>query len=330
MEIHEDCRLDGLKEANRNLLRKYRLALEELRKKDEEITAILGMQMSLKTASISEKFSTKGEATPVVLLSDWHVDEVVKSDSVNGLNEFSAEIAAQRVEMCFQNILKLYEINGRDVRISTAVVALLGDFISSNIHEELLENTSMLPVEAVIFAQNLLASGFEFLLKNTKYDFIVPCLVGNHSRITKERHISTEWGNSLEYFMYHSLAQKFAKEKRIKFLIPKGYFCYLDVYGFTCRFHHGHSVNYGGGVGGITIPLNKAIAQWNRARKVDYDFLGHFHQLFDGGNFSVNGSVIGYSPYGISVKAGFEKPRQSFLLIDKKQGKTVRAPIFLD
>jgi hypothetical protein len=37
MEIYDDCRLDGLKEANRNLLKKYRLALGEIRKKDEEI-----------------------------------------------------------------------------------------------------------------------------------------------------------------------------------------------------------------------------------------------------------------------------------------------------
>ena len=193
-----------------------------------------------------------------------------------------------------------------------------------------MENTSMLPVEATIFAQNLLASGFEFPLKHTKYEFVVPCLVGNHSRITRERHISTEWGNSLEYFMYYSLSNHFKNEKRIKFLIPQGYFCFVDIYSFTCRFHHGHSVSYGGGIGGITIPINKAIAQWNKARKADYDFLGHFHQLFDGGNFSVNGSVIGYNAYGLSIKAGYEPPRQSFFLLDKQHGKTVRAPIFLE
>ena len=34
-----------------------------------------------------------------------------------------------------------------------------------------------------------------------------------------------------------------------------------------------------GGVGGITIPLNKAISAWNNQRMADYDILGHYHNL---------------------------------------------------
>ena len=100
-------------------------------------------------------------------------------------------------------------------------------------------------------------------------------------------------------------------------------------YNKTIRFHHGDYVTYAGGIGGITIPINKSIAQWNQSRKVDLDVLGHFHQFFDGGKFIVNGSVIGINPYSISIKAEYDVPKQTFFLMDKEKGKTIVAPIFV-
>jgi hypothetical protein len=129
--------------------------------------------------------------------------------------------------------------------------------------------------------------------------------------------------------MYHSLKQQFADEPRVEFIVSDGYHTYVKVFDTTLRFHHGHSVKYGGGVGGITIPLNKSIAQWNKGRKADIDILGHFHTFVDGGNFVVNGSLIGYSAYSLSIKASPEPPVQAFFLIDSQIGKTIVAPIIL-
>jgi hypothetical protein len=50
----------------------------------------------------------------------------------------------------------------------------------------------------------------------------------------------------------------------------------------------------------------------------------------DGGNFVSNGSIIGHNAYAISIKADYEKPRQTLVLIDKKRGKTIVAPILVD
>jgi len=87
-------------------------------------------------------------------------------------------------------------------------------------------------------------------------------------------HICTEAGNSLERFMYHQLAERFKSEPRVKFVIGDGLHVYVNVFGFVLRFHHGHAVRYAGGVGGIFIPVNKAIAQWNKGRRADYDVFG--------------------------------------------------------
>ena len=88
---------------------------------------------------------------------------------------------------------------------------------------------------------------------------------------------------------------------------------------------------YGGGIGGLTIPINKAISQWNKNRNVQLDCLGHFHQFHDGGNFVVNSSLIGFSPYAISVKGAYERPTQTFFLINGRYlEKTCTTKIFLE
>ncbi len=215
------------------------------------------------------------------------------------------------------------------MKIDTLVLALLGDFFSGNIHEELLAACEVGPQDAMLFAQNLVASGIEYLLKNSKLKLVVPCTVGNHSRMTHKVHVSNEQGNSLEWAMYNFLAKYFQKEKRVTFVLSRSYHNYIDVFGYVIRFHHGHAIQYGGGLGGITVPVIKAINRYNDDRKAYLDVFGHFHNRIDGGRFIANGCLIGDSPYG--KRLGFTgRPEQAFFLIDQKRGKTVVAPILVE
>lgn len=186
------------------------------------------------------------------------------------------------------------------------------------------------PTRAILIAQEYIASGIKYLLENSKYDMTIVCTCGNHARITKKVHWGNEQENSLEYLMYTNLRQQFKGEKRITFVISESYHCYLQVYDKTIRFHHGHTIRYMGGIGGITVPVNNKIMRWSKNPiKVDLDCFGHFHQLVDGGQFICNGSMIGYSNMG-ALFGGFERPQQSLFLIDKVRGKTVHIPILFD
>ena len=265
-----------------------------------------------------------------MVCSDWHVDETVKPYTVNGVNKYNPKIATKRADAFFRNGLKLVEICQRDVKIDRIIMPILGDMISGNIHKELLENASMLPMEAVEFVKELLVSGIQFLLDNSDKDLTFPCHCGNHSRITEQVHHSTETGNSLEYLLYHNLADYFRNEERVEFIISPSYISYLRLYGKTIRLHHGHAIRYAGGVGGIFVPANKAIAQWNKMRWAHFEIFAHFHQMRDNGNSICNGSLIGYNTYALKLKADFETPRQVFFLWDKKRGKTITAPILLN
>lgn len=276
------------------------------------------------------------EGTAVIVLSDWHSEELVKPGSVNGLNEYTPDICTTRATKIFQAALNLVQLLEERIAIPNIVLALLGDFITGNIHgEENAETNAMQPTHAIVFAMNLLISGIQFLLDNTTASFTIPCHSGNHSRTTIKTRFGAENGHSLEYLMYLTLAAHFRHEPRITFLIAEGMHSYVDLYAgqpgaTTIRFHHGHAVKYGGGVGGIYIPVNKAIAQWSKARHADLDVFGHFHQMRDGGNFLCNGSLIGYNTFALSIKADYEKPRQLLFLIDRKRGRTCTWPILVN
>lgn len=309
--------------ANRELVERLRLV-------EAELAIMSRIKTPRKAFKISRSGTAGSEATAFLIASDWHVEEVVLSSHVNGMNEFNRKVCEERVRRFFSHGLRLVEKERNATRIETLVLALLGDFISGSIHDELVEGNRLLPVYAILEVQEYLAGGIQYLLDNSDLKLVIPCHSGNHGRMTKKVHISTEAGNSLERMMYSSLAQRFAHERRVAFVVSEGYHSYLDVYGTVVRFHHGHAVKFGGGVGGLTVPLNKAVYGWNRGHRADLDVLGHFHQFFDGGNFIVNGSLIGYNDFALAIKASPEPPVQAFFLIDSKFGKTVVCPVILD
>lgn len=279
----------------------------------------------------------QSESAAVVVWSDWHSEEEVKPGQVGGKNEHNIEISDRRVAQLLQGTVCWFKIEAAQTKISKLVLALLGDFFSGSIHEDLAESNLLPPTEAAYRAGGLLITGIEYLLKELPPDVSIDvvCHGGNHGRMTKKQRISTEIGNSLEQFVYYTIRDYFAakKETRVRFLIATGYHSFTRFFDgrYEIRWHHGHQMSYWGGIGGITIPVNKAIAQWNRAHTVNLDVFGHFHQRFDGGNFICNGSLIGYNPFAVSIKAGYERPSQVFFLVNKEYAeKTAVCPIFVE
>lgn len=274
-----------------------------------------------------------GDAIPILVASDWHVEEPVDPLTVNNLNRYDLEIADRRAKKFFQNGLRLVDLAGRDSNIKTMRFAALGDFFSGSIHDELMEINELRPGDAAGFAKDLLAAGLRYWLKESKYNIEVDFMDGNHGRMTKKRRHAGRMGNSLEAFMYASLAKEFAAEPRIRFNMCRGAQLYVRLFDdYVVRYIHGDDVNYQGGIGGITVPIRKAISEWNKAIPADLTIMGHFHQKLDGGDFIVNGSLIGYNAFALSIKASPEEPQQTFVLVHARNGgtKSLVAPIWVE
>ena len=309
---------------------RYKAALKTIEQLESEQHALQTLKDNIDIVEVKPHYgSGTSEATPVILASDWHIEESVGAE-VSGLNHYTLDIAQERVTKFFQGSLRLVQLLNKDVAIHTVVLGLLGDYITNDIHgAENAEKNQLQPTHAIVTAQNMIISGLECWLDNSDYTFVIVCKVGNHGRTTITTRFAAENGHSLEFLMYLTLQAYFRNEPRVQFVIDDGYHSYLDVYDRTIRFHHGHAIRYAGGVGGIFIPTYKAIAQWNKGRTVNLDVFGHFHQMKDGGNFICNGSLIGWNAFANSIKADYEIPMQTLFLIDKKRGRTATWPIMV-
>lgn len=275
---------------------------------------------------------TKSSAIPVLLCSDWHVEEIVDPASVNGRNEFTPDIARRRVEYLFEGYAWLVEQWAKSWDIRGAIVWLGGDLISGNIHEELLEGNAMSPTEATLLVQQMVSDGLEYLLHRCPFlqRITVPCNFGNHGRSTPKRRVSTAAQNSFEWLMYQSLKTRHSRDSRLVFHVASGAHLYSEVFGTRVRWHHGDDIRYHGGVGGLSIPLRKAVDSWDEFKQVDLTCVGHYHAFADYQYAMCNGSLIGFNAYALSIKARWEPPRQAAFLIDAEWGRRLVTPVYCD
>lgn len=316
----------------KSTLLKYSHLLKDYENLELRFNTLVDIKRDIETTKIIPRNQdrTKNEATPIVLLSDWHFEETVEPNTINNLNEYNLTIAEKRWFNCIQNSLRLIQIDRNHSEINNLVLWLGGDFMTGYIHEELMESNQLSPTQAVRFAKKNIIAAIEFYLQYGKFQTIdIVCSFGNHGRTTQKKRISTGYKNSYEWMIYHDIADYFSSNKKIRFTIPDGFFTYIDVYEFKCRFWHGDTIKYQGGIGGLTIPLIKAIHRYNQQIQANYNFMGHYHQLHQPTkDCIVNGSGIGFNAYAQSIGAAPEDPVQSYCLIDSKKGMTIKAPIF--
>jgi hypothetical protein len=278
----------------------------------------------------------KSSAVAIAILSDVHVEETVTLEMTNGINEYNPEISKVRVDNFFSNLLKLVEKERTHSDINTLVLGLLGDFITGYIHEDLKESNSLSPTEATTFIREVLIDNIINLYDKGNFDkIIIPCTPGNHGRTTHKKRFATGYKNSYEWMMYQDMKKTFSSRlpkkygDNIEFITSQNELIYLDVYDYKMRFGHGDHFKYGGGIGGITIPLKKWLMRMNEQIHADMTFLGHWHNILTEvtEDCMLNGSVIGANSYSMNFGGPSRNPQQIFTLLDKKRGFTIRTHI---
>ena len=278
------------------------------------------------------KGSNSSESIPVLLASDWHSEEPVDPRTINGVNEYSLDIADASIKNLATRALKLINLQRAGTRVDHMVLWLGGDFITGHIHDENKSLCSLTPIEAVLWVEDRIYSMIKFLLDEGGFKQItIPCSCGNHARTTDRKNIANQSITSYEWAIYNHLSRQFKNDPRVKFVLTPSYHCIVELFDkYKIRFHHGDAIKFGGGIGGLTIPLNKAIARWDAGGRETYlDCMGHYHTYTPGRRVIVNGSVIGYNAYALEIGASVEPPTQTLFFIEKSRGLTSIAPVFV-
>lgn len=310
--------------------------LAELRSlySDDEIKGIIGLKkdaVPIELVEITPKAkSDKEGSTGFLIASDWHADEVVKSSTVLGKNEYNREIAEQRIKNFFANAV--YMIHKKSV--DNLVLGFIGDLIGGYIHPELEQTNSMSPMKGISFVKNLIISGLKYLHDNLpdleKITVIGIC--GNHSRTTKKMQFGNGFEMNHEYFMYKDIEHiiTLMGMTKFQFVIPESEFAYIDVYGKKLLFAHGHQFRTAGGIGGIYPSMLRWYSKMNQTIKIDKAFIGHYHTSVYTKEVCVNGSLKGFDAFAMGHGLAFEEPQQTYVILNEKRGFIFYSPIFAD
>lgn len=286
---------------------------------------------------------TGNRGVPTTLWCDWHLGEVVKRETTNGLNEFNFKVATRRATTLVDNTVELaYEHMGRaKSSFPGAVVMIGGDMITGNIHPELAYTNDLTNQEAINQTTDLLASCLDRMASKFGKLF-VPAVTGNHPRDTSyARRIMHKMRTytSHEWVIYCNLLRYFKKRtKHIQFLIPGGTDAIFSVVGHRYLLTHGdaNGVKGGDGIIGALGPIMRGALKVHDSEAqigVDIDtiVMGHWHQRVDIDGILVGNSFIGYNEHGrTGIRAKYTRPSQLLWFTHPKHGITLRAPVWLE
>lgn len=329
-QLQTDAELARLRAEVASLKNRYKHALAEIDRERERADTVAGL------AGIKSKRPPKAKAhgrgspvTAILVLSDWHVEEEVDPATVAGRNAFDLDVAEARVAETMRRALLLLEHESKLAPVNHVVVAALGDFISGDIHDDTRDVALLPPLAATRFAGELLGGCIDMVADRFKQVTVATCN-GNHGRSTQKPRIATDHEFSYEYSLYRTM-ESANRHRNVAWQIGVGYHNWLNLDGFKVRLHHGQAIRSNGGIGGVSISANKAIAQWNRMEKADLDIFGHHHQFsWNYGRYVSNGSLIGWNAFANFIRAEWQPAAQSLVLIDRDRGVTKALPIFCE
>jgi predicted phosphodiesterase len=284
-----------------------------------------------------DKKSSEHEVVFCSILSDTHFSEVVEPAHVNGVNAYNRTIADIRLKTYFEKIVWIIQSYIHGVRIKGLVICLGGDILSGIIHEELRETNERRMLEEAMFWADQIASGLIYLTKKLGIPIYCPAVVGNHGRLTKKPVYKYRAEDNLDYLVYLMCERAVAnspESQSIVFDISRSTEVSFSVYQTRYILCHGDEFRGGRGISGIYTPISlgrmrKQERGLSLGQPYDVLLMGHFHQLVFGGNFIINGSLIGTNEFAFMQSMRVEPPQQAFWL-STPRGITMFGPIFVE
>jgi len=271
---------------------------------------------------------------PTLFLSDIHFDEYVDPAQIGHVNEYNREIATDRINHTFKSGIDILMNYTANPKYDGIVVALGGDLLSGNIHEELSESNEAPILQSLLELTGLLKNGIG-VYAETFGKVFVPCVVGNHGRLHKKPRAKNRVFDNFEWLIYQNLAREFRDDPRVTFLIPDGPDAQFTVYNTNFLLTHGDQFRGGNGISGIFTPLMMGAMKKQKklaavGRSFEVMMCGHFHQYIHTNSLIVNGTIKGYDEWVNLMNFSFERPQQSLWINHPENGMVFRTPILCD
>ena len=318
-----------------------RKASEEAKRADEQEHIAREIAGVFRRAAVVPNWTLPGTGKPgravgLIHLSDLHTGEVVRPEEIGGINEYSPEIFQRRLRRMIAAAIHILPRWAADCDLKGVVVALNGDLISGDIHDELRRTNALTAHEQVALAADELAAGIH-KVADTFGAVLVTVTPGNHGRTTEKTHAKRMAALSYDTMIGNILAREFAGDERITVNIASGADILFPIFGWSILQTHGDSMGTGGGQGfaGPELPIVRGgkkikLSGFSTGERYDVILTAHYHTSSNPGNVLANGSMVGASEYALRIRAVPEPPMQWLALIHEKWGLRERVPVVLE
>lgn len=276
----------------------------------------------------------KADVVACTILSDCHFDEVVRPEELGWVNCYNREIATMRLMKWAQGFIAQNRDYLSGLNFVGAVVALGGDIFSGGIHDELRETNEDTLFGSLLYWSEQIIAAIELIA-----DFFgrvhVPCVVGNHGRMTRKPRSKLRARDNVDWLLAHMVKNYFAGDDRVTVEVTDDTDCFFTVFDTVHLLTHGDQVKGGGGIGGIWPPIMRMIAR-KQVRYAHQPFdvvvMGHWHQLImsPSQGLIVNGSTKGYDEFAATNNFRPERAQQGMWIVTPQNGITWTGPIFCD
>jgi len=307
----------GLEKANADL----RLKIGAQKELGAALTAAVKANDPFPRYTYTKPKVSKAPVAPVLMMSDFHVGEIVDKEEVEGFNQYNYQIAEDRIFEIVDSFLKWCDTQRKVYRMDEATVFALGDWVSGNIHQELIAtNEFPLPVQT---AKAGLLLGEVFCRISSHFDALKVYEVGadNHGRLQPKPQAKQKALNSMS-FLVHTIANQYCeKQGNIEVVTAKGIKLVAEVAGSKFLLEHGDTVKAWMGISYYGIQREKgreALKRMGTDKNFDYTAMGHWHvPCFLEGTTLINGSLSGTSEFDHSV-GRFALPTQVAFMVHPK------------
>jgi len=316
------------------IVKKLENDIKKLKSKNQELKLQIGADQSLllDLKQIVQAFPPKHKidvdvvnksdikTSTALLLSDWHIGEVIEADEIEGLNSYNLKIARDRVKKLVNKFCKWSIAQGS---IDEVVIICAGDMISGDIHEELrVTNEWPVPVQ-IVESANLLADcvgEIARVFKTVRVEFIA---ADNHSRRSKKYQFKQAGLNSYNYLVGWIAQQQLDLHENVEFNLHTVIKALIEVRGYKYLCAHGHGLKSWMG-----IPYYAAEREVSREAKYRMNIeskkfhkivIGHFHTPMYGPSYIMNGSLSGTTEFDHGC-GRYSPPSQVAWLVHPKHG----------
>jgi hypothetical protein len=273
----------------------------------------------------TKESSVSSPVVQVAHITDWHIGEVTDADSIEGFGGSNYTKSSERVMKFADQLIAKADLARHAYTVNECHVIGTADWVSGDIHEELIRTNEFPAPVAAVKSGFLLGSFIAKLapyFTNVTVDLIT---AGNHDRITRKPQSAEGGLNSWGYVVCEIARTQVSALTNVEVKVHSALSAIVDVVGTRYLITHGDGIMGTWGIPYYGIERRKqreAMARMNLDPKTHFDkiVIGHFHEAINHQHWMVGGNLGGTTAHD-HKQGRHAKPHQTAWFCHKNHGE---------